>query len=84
MYQPPSAVARTPLERADQLASWQRPDQAFFAAGACHILAFAFLEAFPGLGCTPVALWADDAAYPHLWERAHRYVAEHVEPWPVP
>lgn len=71
MYQPPSAFARTPLERTDQLASWQRPDQAFFAAGACHILAFAFLEAFPGLGFTPVALWADDALYPH-----HVYVTD--------
>ena len=32
---------RTPLERSDQQVSWERPDQAFFAAGACHILAWA-------------------------------------------
>lgn len=32
---------RTPLERSDQRVSWERADQAFFAAGACHILAWA-------------------------------------------
>ena len=71
MYQPPSTFARTPRERADQLASWQRSDQAFFAAGACHILAFAFLAAFPEAGFAPVALWADDAEFPH-----HVYVTD--------
>lgn len=35
-------LMRTPAERADPLRSWQRPDRAFFAAGACHILAFRF------------------------------------------
>jgi hypothetical protein len=33
---------RTDAERRDQLLSWSRPDDAFFASGACHILAFRF------------------------------------------
>lgn len=33
--------------------SWQRPDLNFFAAGACHVLAFAFLEAYPRSGFRP-------------------------------
>lgn len=135
MYQPPSAFRRTPRERADQLVSWQRSDQAFFAAGACHILAFAFLDAFPAAGFRPVALrengapnhvyvtdgtWAFDHAgwtreaeilavtgclpeplgvdldtfclrHHHRrrhqyafdpWDRAHRYLAARVHPWP--
>ncbi|WP_412538061.1 hypothetical protein R8Z50_19595 [Longispora sp. K20-0274] len=32
---------RTPIERSDQRVSWGRADQAFFASGACHILAWA-------------------------------------------
>ena len=43
-YDPPIRHTRTPAERADQLLSWQRNDKAFFAAGACHILAWAFLR----------------------------------------
>jgi hypothetical protein len=38
---------RTPLERADQRVAWQRSDQAFFAAGACHILAWVCRESYP-------------------------------------
>ncbi|WP_191837303.1 hypothetical protein [Catellatospora chokoriensis] len=38
---------RTPLERADQQVSWERSDQAFFAAGACHILAWVCRESHP-------------------------------------
>jgi len=30
--------------------SWHRPDRAFFAAGACHILADVFLRRFEGRG----------------------------------
>ena len=37
---------RTPRERADQRVSWDRPDQAFFAAGACHVLAWACREVY--------------------------------------
>ena len=38
---------RTAAEKADQQASWLRPDQEFFSAGACHILAGVFLESHP-------------------------------------
>jgi hypothetical protein len=40
------AFRRTAIERADQRVSWQRSDQAFFAAGACHILAWACRESY--------------------------------------
>jgi hypothetical protein len=40
-------LMRTPAERDDQQRSWARPDRAFFAAGACHILAFRFLHLHP-------------------------------------
>jgi hypothetical protein len=38
---------RTPIERSDQRVSWERTDHAFFAAGACHILAWACRDAYP-------------------------------------
>lgn len=40
------AFRRTALERADQQVAWARADQAFFAAGACHILAWACRDAY--------------------------------------
>ena len=42
--------ARTPKQKADLAGSWARPDEDFFAAGACHILAGAFLETYPHAG----------------------------------
>jgi hypothetical protein len=36
------------------------PDRVFFACGACHILAYAFLRAYPGSGFT--AVWIRPAA----------------------
>lgn len=71
MYQPCSMFRRTSLERADQLLAWNRDDQAFFAAGACHILAFAFLEAYPAAGLVPVGLWPQGAESP-----SHTYVTD--------
>lgn len=35
---------------------WERTDRAFFAAGACHILAWAFVRQFPDRGFGVVAL----------------------------
>jgi hypothetical protein len=49
-YRSPTAYRRTPAEMADQELSWARPDRDFFAAGACHILAWTLLEARPGCG----------------------------------
>lgn len=56
MYQTPHRFRRTPKERANQLLSWKRPDPAFFAAGACHILAEAFLRVYPDSGNVRVGL----------------------------
>jgi hypothetical protein len=38
----------------DPVRRWHLPDRVFFAAGACHILAHAFLERFPWAGFGPV------------------------------
>ena len=40
------AFRRTPIERSDQRVAWERSDQAFFAAGACHILAWACRDSY--------------------------------------
>lgn len=56
MHEPSLLCRRTPAERADQILSWQRGDQAFFAAGACHILAWAFVATYPQAGFCIVAL----------------------------
>jgi len=38
---------RTPGSKRDPVKQWALPDKVFFAAGACHILAYAFLETYP-------------------------------------
>ena len=38
---------RTPNAKKDPVRRWQLPDRVFFACGACHILAYAFLDAYP-------------------------------------
>ncbi|HRE20223.1 MAG TPA: hypothetical protein PKW21_04225 [Rhabdaerophilum sp.] len=43
-------IRRTPGSKHDQIARWGLPDRVFFAAGACHILAYAFLDRFPEAG----------------------------------
>jgi hypothetical protein len=55
-YEPPSRHARTNAERANEMAAWLRSDKAFFAAGACHILAWAFLEKHPMEPYLPIGL----------------------------
>ena len=50
MYRPSLEFDRTPEERRDPFKSWARDDQAFFAAGACHILADLFLQLHQGEG----------------------------------
>ena len=42
------------VAKGDLVGRWALPDRAFFACGACHILAFAFLEKYPTAGFTPV------------------------------
>jgi hypothetical protein len=50
MYEPGLAYMRTPEEKRDVFASWRRDDKAFFASGACHILAHMFLSLHAGEG----------------------------------
>lgn len=38
----------------DQVRRWSLPDRVFFACGACHILAYAFLKTYPDAGFAPV------------------------------
>lgn len=49
-YEPGIIFQRTPDENRDMFLAWQRPDKAFFAAGACHILAHMFLSLHHGEG----------------------------------
>jgi len=43
-----------PAIKKDLARRWALPDRAFFAAGACHILAYAFLERYPCGGFRPI------------------------------
>jgi hypothetical protein len=70
-YQPAGLFRRTESERADQLQSWGRDDQAFFAAGACHILAWAFMKSHPGKGFSIYALRERGETHPF-----HVYVSD--------
>lgn len=45
---------RTPEEKADPEAWWKKPDEIFFAAGACHILASVYVQQFAGIGYKPM------------------------------
>jgi hypothetical protein len=56
---------RSPIERTDQRVSWERDDQAFFAAGACHILAWACRDAYAEQPISLAALRAPDR--PHVF-----------------
>lgn len=47
VYVPSLRHSRGDAERADPTLAWERTDEAFFASGACHILAFAFRDRHP-------------------------------------
>ncbi|HUI98137.1 MAG TPA: hypothetical protein VLX44_20435 [Xanthobacteraceae bacterium] len=47
MYIVDQAIKDDPVRR------WALSDRVFFACGACHILAYAFLEAYPHAGFAP-------------------------------
>lgn len=80
MYRSSAQFRCTPAERADQMLSWNRDDVRFFAAGACHILAFAFLEVYPKAGFGTVN-HRDRHCYAFdPWERALRYIAQFPTP----
>jgi len=46
-------IFRTEEQKSDLIRSWNRPDRPFFASGACHVLASAFLETRPNAGFRP-------------------------------
>jgi hypothetical protein len=45
---------RTKGGKRDPVKNWALPDRVFFACGACHILAHAFLKAYPAAGFRPI------------------------------
>ncbi len=47
---------RTQSQKLDLEWSWHRGDRAFFQAGACHILADAFLRRYPGSKFRPLLI----------------------------
>jgi hypothetical protein len=46
-FVPAIRYMRTDAERRDQRLSWARSDRAFFASGACHVLAFRLVHRHP-------------------------------------
>jgi hypothetical protein len=50
---------RTDAQKRDLAWDWRRGDRAFFQAGACHILAAAFLRRFPDPGFRPLMIQPD-------------------------
>ncbi len=45
---------RTKGAKRDPIKQWALPERVFFACGACQILAYAFLRAYPESGFTPI------------------------------
>jgi hypothetical protein len=45
---------RTKGGKRDPVKHWGLPDRVFFACGACHVLAYSFLKAYPGSGFAPI------------------------------
>lgn len=72
-YTPASLFRRTDAERADEALSWARDDHRFFAAGACHILAWTFLEKYGRDRFAPVGI----RYLPSPWVN-HVYVSDGV------
>ncbi|MFW5704116.1 MAG: hypothetical protein ACOCXQ_04710 [Patescibacteria group bacterium] len=72
MYKPANCYKRSPEEKADKFLAWKRDDTAFFAAGACHILAFMFMELhYYEKRYTVIGLKAKQDSYVH-----HVYVTD--------
>jgi hypothetical protein len=45
---------RTMGAKRDPVKQWSLPDRVFFAAGACHMLAYAFLDCYRDSGFEPI------------------------------
>lgn len=90
MLEAAGTYRRTDLERRDQQVSWERPDKAFFAAGACHVLAWACLEVHADRPLRLAAIRTPGVEHHHrpprdFWAdprpRAQAYVRRFVPPW---
>ena len=56
-FRPGFEFERTAAELASERVSWARDDRAFFAAGACHVLAYAFVDRFPDFHIMFIKPW---------------------------
>ena len=45
---------RTKGAKREPIKNWALPEKVFFACGACHVLAYAFLKNYPDLGFAPI------------------------------
>ena len=72
-FVPAIAFVRTDDQRRDQQVSWDRPDRAFFAAGACHVLAFRFIKRHQNEGYHVVYLRPLNGAF-----GSHVYVTDGI------
>jgi hypothetical protein len=70
---------RTPRERADQRISWERTDQAFFASGACHVLAWACRELHPDqpIGIAAIRFAGEERAF-HVYATWRGWAFDHA------
>jgi hypothetical protein len=70
---------RTTLERSDQRVSWERPDQAFFASGACHILAWECRDLHRGhpLGIAAIRFADEERAF-HVYATWQGWAFDHA------
>jgi hypothetical protein len=78
MYKPSYLFDRTPEERKDPFLFWQREDQAFFAAGACHILAEMFRQLHYGEDFQMIFMKGkDDHPGMHVYIRCGEWMFDH-------
>jgi hypothetical protein len=76
---------RTPIERADQRVSWERSDQAFFAAGACHVLAWVCRDTYSELPIGVEALRVPGEAHAfHVYATWEGWTFDHAGWHPEP
>jgi hypothetical protein len=77
-YTAAARFKRTPEEKADQMLAWNRPDQAFFAAGACHVLAWTAKGMYGQLGFAPVGMRKVDGPWAsHVVLASDRWAFDH-------
>jgi len=89
MYQP-----RSPnYDKSDPVKRWQLPDRVFFACGACHILAHAFIQRHPRKDVRPlwlkpfdgfagnhiIAIWGDWAFDYHGYCKREALIDHHFK-----